>query len=56
MMARPSFRVPTFHGTAGNQGKYGIWLSDYGCAYAGGYTPESRYCSNLFASQGLPGW
>ncbi len=23
---------PTFHGTAGNQGKYGIWLSDYGCA------------------------
>lgn len=30
---------PVFYGTAGNQGKYSIWLADEGCAYSGGCTP-----------------
>jgi hypothetical protein len=30
---------PVFYGTAGNQGKYSIWMSDEGCAYSGGCVP-----------------
>jgi hypothetical protein len=30
---------PVFYGTAGNQGKYSIWLADEGCAYSGGCVP-----------------
>jgi hypothetical protein len=30
---------PFFYGTAGNQGRYSIWMSDEGCAYSGGCTP-----------------
>ncbi len=30
---------PVFYGTAGNQGRYSIWLADANCAYSGGCTP-----------------
>jgi len=30
---------PDFYGTAGNQGRYSIWLADENCAYSGGCTP-----------------
>jgi hypothetical protein len=30
---------PVFYGSAGNQGKYSIWLADENCAYSGGCTP-----------------
>ncbi len=30
---------PLFYGTAGNQGKYSIWLADENCAYSGGCAP-----------------
>jgi|CZLA01.1.fsa_nt_gi hypothetical protein len=30
---------PVFYGTAGNQGRYSFWLSDEGCANAGGCVP-----------------
>jgi hypothetical protein len=30
---------PFFYGTAGNQGKYSLWVSDENCAYSGGCTP-----------------
>jgi hypothetical protein len=30
---------PYFYGTAGNQGRYSIWMADTGCAYSGGCTP-----------------
>jgi peptidase A4-like protein len=31
--------TPLFYGTAGNQGRYSIWMEDEGCAYSGGCTP-----------------
>jgi len=31
--------TPLFYGTAGNQGKYSIWMEDENCAYSGGCTP-----------------
>jgi len=30
---------PLFYGTAGNQGRYSIWMTDANCAYSGGCTP-----------------
>jgi hypothetical protein len=30
---------PFFYGTAGNQGRYSIWIGDENCAYSGGCTP-----------------
>jgi len=30
---------PFWYGTAGNQGKYSIWMADENCAYSGGCTP-----------------
>jgi hypothetical protein len=31
---------PAGYGTAGIQGRYSIWLTDTGCAYSGGCTPQ----------------
>jgi hypothetical protein len=30
---------PVFYGTAGNQGRYSLWLADENCAYSGACTP-----------------
>jgi Peptidase A4 family len=30
---------PLFYGTAGNQGRYSIWMTDANCAFSGGCTP-----------------
>ncbi len=31
--------IPDFYGTAGNQGRYSMWLVDENCAYSGGCAP-----------------